>query len=664
MLNLSKKKYMGVNKVDQDYDSCCTKNLIKQLGSINKDTDGNTKDRWTTYLAYLLKLKQGDIKDSKDIICKYEAILTQCSYLSRMAYTPAEIFCRMTKFLDLTPNAFNDYIRVIEKIMNNKLEGSNNRINYEYSYNSLWLIQQPLYQKLFSKKEIKNVKSGAVDDNIRGYFIRNNKNLNVYIYYHKNTGSKFNDKPTIYVAFKGASSFYEFFKGLGSQLKGDLPISNLGITGIDEKLKAGKSYIDVLLENTTGNISTIQDVFNKVNILIDKYSGKTNEVKTNEAKANEGKPNEGKTNEGKTNEIEIVITGHSLGGAFAVLFAFYYMKHQQKKTNPVHLVTLGETTVMNEIARNEFNKMLNSLDKGSIFTYDRIESTTKKGGIGIWRNMFTKLPIDLNHPGYSILQTEFSPFKKTGRTNEIRELRALCGFINPINGDPSTKNTENDLFEFVKLFKNSGDFMTIPNNNGNYKMNNNKNYVPDNYKSKLRVLFGTNKSSQILIIKKAIQDAKPEAIQLFNKIEDMQANTKIVNKQPVEQLNQVAGGLIFKSNSQKIYENLNEQMMPNGIIYDCNTKISLFSCVGSYMGVSYMPVLRLPSVKIKNPSIMYRKEPKTNYTLYEIGDRLYSINSEKSNTFNKNVSSSNASSSTSSNASSSTPSTASSCSIL
>ena len=90
---MSNKKYMGVNKADKDYDACRTKNLEKQLEYI----DGSTQGRWTTYLAYLLK--QDDIKDSKKIICKYEAILTQCSYLSRMAYTPAEIFCRMTKFL-------------------------------------------------------------------------------------------------------------------------------------------------------------------------------------------------------------------------------------------------------------------------------------------------------------------------------------------------------------------------------------------------------------------------------------------------------------------------------------------------------------------------------------------------------------------------------------
>jgi hypothetical protein len=84
------------------------------------------------------------------------------------------------------------------------------------------------------------------------------------------------------------------------------------------------------------------------------------------------------------------------------------------------------------------------------------------------------------------------------------------------------------------------------------------------------------------------------------------------------------------------YKKLAEQMMPNQVIYDCNTAISLATCVGSYMGVSYMPVLRLPSVKFKSSNdilsknrIILKKEPKVNYTLYKIGDRLYSLNDGK-----------------------------------
>ena len=80
------------------------------------------------------------------------------------------------------------------------------------------------------------------------------------------------------------------------------------------------------------------------------------------------------------------------------------------------------------------------------------------------------------------------------------------------------------------------------------------------------------------------------------------------------------------------YKELSQRMMPNQVIYDCNTAISLATCVGSYMGVSYMPVLRLPKIKFKSAQIIWKKEPKVNYTLYKIGDRLYSINDEKNDT--------------------------------
>ena len=649
--------YMGIskknNKANKSFEQMRVENLKKQLGKIkekeetvvNNKTKSNTEnntglsetthllqnkitssiskelDKWTTYLAYLLKQENNNNKNNKTkttlTVCKYEALLTQCSYLSRMAYTPAEVFCRMTQFLDLNPTDFNDYIRVIEKIMENKVLGK--MINYECSYNSLWLMNQASYQSLFNCPESETIKEKANDDNnIKGFFLRNNKNVNVYIYYHHNENSRFNNTPTIYVAFKGASSISEFLEGGLKLLIKDISLSELGITGTNTNSKAGRTYVEFLKDNTTENLSIIDAVFDKVKILLKKY-----------------------------NDSKIIITGHSLGGAFAVLFAFYYMKHADRTANAVHLITLGETTVMNAFARNEFNQLLNSSGEGQIFTYDRIESTTKKGGVGIWRNMFTKLPADLNHAGYSILQSETFPFKKTGRTNEISELRALCGMINDSDGKPTTTNTENDTQEFINLFDNkdnySGDKLEL-------------------YKKKLRVLFGTNRFSQFPIIKKALADGHiVEVKNLFKQIEDVKAinnsgkeiELKEITKNEIkqqEQQEQLGGGLfssISKLKNKTIgivgmteenekYKKLALEMMPNQVIYDCNRKISLASCVGSYMGVSYMPVLRLPKIKLISSNnklsknrIVLKKEPKVNYTLYKIDDRLYSINDGK-----------------------------------
>jgi len=96
-------------------------------------------NKWTTYLAYQLK----DSKDPKDTLLKYEALLTQCSYLSRMAYCPADIFCRMTQHLDVTPNAFNNYIRAIEKIYDRLF-------NYKCSYDSRYIQEHPEFSKYFN----------------------------------------------------------------------------------------------------------------------------------------------------------------------------------------------------------------------------------------------------------------------------------------------------------------------------------------------------------------------------------------------------------------------------------------------------------------------------------------------------------------------------------
>jgi len=98
------------------------------------------KGDWTTYLAYELMLNSSNPVET---LLKYEALLTQCSYLSRMAYCPADIFCRMTQHLDVTPNAFNNYIRAIEKIYEILF-------NYKCSFDSKYIQEHPEFSKYFN----------------------------------------------------------------------------------------------------------------------------------------------------------------------------------------------------------------------------------------------------------------------------------------------------------------------------------------------------------------------------------------------------------------------------------------------------------------------------------------------------------------------------------
>ena len=233
-------------------------------------------NKWTTYLAYELKK---DSTNPQETLLKYEALLTQCSYLSRMAYCPADIFCRMTQHLDVTPNAFNNYIRATEKIYD-KL------FNYKCSFDSKYIQEHPEFSKYFNPfgdkihapqkngnkvgivapknntGEVKTVNStrnkngnkvgiaarnnteevdtiapaagGAELNNAKiedkkpiGFFVQNKEHMNVYLYVHHNPKSKFNTEKTLFITFKGSSSINDFIHDLKSAAKEDLFLSEL-----------------------------------------------------------------------------------------------------------------------------------------------------------------------------------------------------------------------------------------------------------------------------------------------------------------------------------------------------------------------------------------------------------------------------------------------------
>ena len=230
------------------------------------------KGDWTTYLAYQLKKNS---TTPVDTLLKYEALLTQCSYLSRMAYCPADIFCRMIPHLDVTPNAFNNYIRAIEKIYD-KL------FNYKCSFDSKYIQEHPEFSKYFSQfggdipasqNKANNVGIAAPKNNARkveaptlqtntnkgeivdqktkiqqlpmagggefnntkikegnkpiGFFVQNKEHMNVYLYVHHNPKSKFNTEKTLFITFKGSSSINDFIHDLKSAAKEDLFLSEL-----------------------------------------------------------------------------------------------------------------------------------------------------------------------------------------------------------------------------------------------------------------------------------------------------------------------------------------------------------------------------------------------------------------------------------------------------
>jgi len=596
----------------------------------NKWKDYLKDNKWTTILAYQLQKSESTPVET---LLKYEALLTQCSYLSRMAYCPADIFCRMTQHLDVTPNAFNNYIRAIEKIYE-KL------FNYKCSYDSKYIHENQKFSEYFNP-----ISSLNSNDNPIGFFVRNNKNLNAYLYVHHNPESKFNNEKTLFISFKGSSSINDFIHDMKSATKSDRLLSELNETavknmtgGFTEKGANGNIELQNISNKTprnntvemqnisintnaaNGNIG-MKNISNKTprnnnaaNSDIEMQNIPRNNITVNNKTIKNNKVF-GKAGHGfidilkesipelcqKIKELEskqftrVIITGHSLGGALASLFGYYLKKYKSDFINvPIHVITFGACCVFDAPGRNDYNEFLNISD--SIFTLDRV--TTNFDPVII-------LPVDLDHPGYTLLRDEIRAFTNTGRTNEIGEIRKMLGLTSGYDG--------NDLLlseKFVDLFTNAQDFKGTGR------------YDTDLYRNKYRKKFGTNAKEQQLILKKAMTDAKDNIRELFKTIESEVAKNRYNNQ---------TGGLLENTKKKRLeqdiatkeYKNKTKEIMPNQIQYNCYKTMTMGFCHGVYMGVSYMTVLRLPGIS-KN-GLKRKKEPTKNYTLYKQDEHIFSL---------------------------------------
>lgn len=605
-------------------------------------------NNWTTYLAYELSKSQNKL--NIDTLYKYEALLTQCSYLSRLAYVPADIFCRMTEHLDITPNAFNDYIKAIEDIYDDLFK-------YKCSYDSKYIHEHPKFKEKFNpynfensgqqneSKKLENLKqqnniqsnnsqqTGNVNSNNQkkqnetekynnkikknsttiGYFIQNEKKLNAYIYLHHNKNSRFNDTPTLYISFKGSSNFNDFWHDLKSSVSKNISLSELNITNSNQANpnnngKASSVFIKILQKS-------IPELYDKVKLLIetDKQNNLNNSLKQQQISQQE--PNN-KNFLNRLNNLRIIITGHSLGGILGELFGYYLKKYKSKEiTCPIHIITFGACCVFDATGRNEFNSQLN-ISGPNVFTLDRI---TANG------DPVVLLPAHLDHGGYTLLKTEYKAFTKTRRTNEIGEIRKMLG----LEQGASKENYDgNELLvskAFIELFKNSDHFIK------------NETYDFNLYKKKYK-----NLTPNILKNNINKRKIKKEAIPNF-KEQSGGGEGEQINKAGVETSNQGQAGVQqgeeqipagvpesesyeFKKNT-KIYKQETLYRMPNQINYSCYKIISKGFCHGVYMGVSYMNVLRLTG----------DKDPVKDYILYKTKTgKLFSLPNDSNSFSNTN----------------------------
>lgn len=139
----------------------------------------------------------------------------------------------------------------------------------------------------------------------------------------------------------------------------------------------------------------------------------------------------------------LFITGHSLGGAYASLFAFIVAechKEQFPFIDTSHLITFGAPTLLSDTARNTFNKYLDS----GFLTLDRVVSQAKTLLV---IDAIPSIPVGFSHPGYQPLKTELyrtglsfkGPEEATGRAYQLKNIEGVFVSKKQVGGNKRTK---------------------------------------------------------------------------------------------------------------------------------------------------------------------------------------------------------------------------------
>jgi hypothetical protein len=377
--------------------------------------------QFTTYLGDLLT-SEGLLKDNtydekalkfttqanKSLVGKYEAVLTFCAYLCRLNYEtrPEAPIMAYNKLLTMSPLVFNKGLSVARGL---------------------------------AKKD--TFLAGPSDQKPKGYLLYDPKHVN-YCSVHVFSGLRYFDKKDVLtISFRGSNTILAFAKdanvSFGSlfELYGKL----LFFDEFQEVENRGSHTVNPFgvhrgFRNGMENI--LKDIMEKVALLL------------------------------KENPFvsRIIITGHSLGGAYAPLMGLCLAQLKKKGGNvtgyptidlsriPIHVISLGAPKLFTDYARNVFNSLL----MGGWMTFDRVANRPRFPD-PVGTDPIPAIPTNMNHPGFLILKTEYKTQSRTGRTKHISELRDSVAGIKRKGILSSVKNYNAlpDYPEFYQWFDDS-----------------------------------------------------------------------------------------------------------------------------------------------------------------------------------------------------------------
>ena len=573
-----------------------TKAVIPSTPSNTPAANGLALAKFTTLLGDLVLKKTGkplngrpmnpstlqltDLID-KSIVGQYEAILTFCSYFTRLNYEKhPRLVTTMYRFLDYSPITFNTALT---------------------------------YAKYTTLKETKETANPLPP--VCGYmlYVRTHDNI-ASITVHDKPSVMPNDKVVV-ISFRGTLSIWSTLKDVNATFKNLLSL--YGSELFDIKMTGG---IGTLGANPFGAHAGFVN-----GMMGDKQTKGMYDLVVEKLTELIGL---------HPDITRIIVTGHSLGGAYASLMGLGLAQRKKKgllKIDNLHTITFGAPKLLTDFARNVFNDLLIE----GVMTFDRVTTAPRYNiGIGV-TDPFPLIPPIMNHPGFMILKSEMKTQSRTGRTKHVSELRDELANIKANKGILTTLTSRNysplpAYPEFLQWFKDAklftadeykGMIETTPNGAIRVGSTDRAKRVRNNVIAMLGITDAqatnaTKEAEQVNneVVAKATVEA-PEANKVLaaegvETAETTVADTAAAVPDPdTDNPTQVGGDA---ANTTK-YKGLTVTYQPNHVVYSCSQitapLVPVVGCHLGYMGVSgtgtLVGVKLLTDIGYKNFVVLY-----------------------------------------------------------
>ena len=477
---------------------------------------------------------------------RYEAAITQATYYARLSYELNDVIAASSQLTDYNPLVFNTGLSLIRRKFS-RFRTNNVTIN----------------------KISNTIDDGAVIYAKKG-LVETPCYLQVVDYTNKESNCPHPGSKILYVAFRGTISLKSALtdaKSVPSPLSKLFNISNFdGKNGMEAFAQELNNTGGALFSSHYGFIENLEPIIGDILKQIEEFIKNKNVNK-------------------------IIITGHSLGGANATLFAMILAGFKKAGVSllqnvSIHCITFGAPKLFTDYSRNVFNTMLDN----KILTLDRVANRIGSllvGSItaGVSMNLVPMIPPNFVHPGYMVLKHEIKTQSRTGRSKNISDIREMFAGIQ-----------SNGYFSFNGL-PTYGEFLS------NFEQISVDNYESLLTKLPLATLYFGKSNGTYSIIKEIIMRI------LGGSVEDVSEQEGMQEEKEVEAI--VTQNINIKTNNQsgggqqtELYKSNTIERGPNHIVYNCQKNISLGSCHMAYMGISFwggmknISLGRVPFVKI------------------------------------------------------------------